>query len=247
MTNMHRCFIEAKNWDKEQIVPSQSEAHHLLHVMRAEEGDRVEVFNGDGLEAEVVIRYDSADQLVLDVQLERKASARPFDLTLIQAIPKGARSDLIVEKATEMGVSRIIPIISERTIVRIKDKQAEKRVERWKRVAKSAAKQCGTKWLPQIDNIRSLDSALENLVEFDAVLLGSLADDAEHFREAIQKIKELNPKSLAIIIGPEGDLTPSEIDNAIKAGAIPVSFGDLTLRAETAAIYALSVLSYEFN
>ncbi len=244
---MHRCFIESKRWNKEQIVPSQSEAHHLLHVMRADEGDRVEVFNGDGLEAEAVVRYDVGNQLVLDVQISKKEALRPFDLTLIQAIPKGSRSDLIIEKATEMGISRIIPVISERTIVRLKDKQAEKRVERWTRVAKSAAKQCGTKWLPQIDDICSYDTALAKLSDFDAVLLGSLVDGVKPLRTIIQELQMRAPKSIAIIIGPEGDLTSSEIDESLNAGAIPVSFGSLVLRAETAALYALSVLSYEFN
>jgi len=244
---MHRCFIESKRWNEEQIVPSQSEAHHLLHVMRAEEGDRIEVFNGDGLEAEAVVRYDVDNQLVLDVQISKKEAPRPFNITLIQAIPKGSRSDLIIEKSTEMGISRIIPVISERTIVRLKGKQAEKRLERWNRVAKSAAKQCGTKWLPQIDDICSYDTALGKLSEFDVVLLGSLADGVRPLRTVIQELQMRTPKSIAIIIGPEGDLTPAEIESSLEASAIPVSFGNLVLRAETAALYALSVLAYEFN
>jgi len=244
---MHRCFIESRRWNEETIIPSESEAHHLLHVMRAEEGDRVEVFDGGGLEAEAVVRYDCGKRLVLDVQISKNAASRPFDITLIQAIPKGARSDLIIEKATEMGVSRIIPVISKRVIVRLKGKQAEKRVERWNRVAKSAAKQCGTKWLPQIDDICSYSSVLKNLSGFDVILLGSLVDGVKPLKNVIENLHGSKPKSLAIIIGPEGDLTPSEIEASLSAGAIPVSFGNLVLRAETAAIYALSVLSYEFN
>ncbi len=244
---MHRCFIESKRWHEEMIVPAESEAHHLLHVMRAEEGDRVEVFNGDGLEAEAVVRHDAQHGLVLDVQVKKEAASRPFDITLIQAIPKGSRSDLIIEKATEMGITRIIPVISERVIVRLKGKQAEKRLERWSRVAKSAAKQCGTKWLPQIDDICSYDKVLSQFSEFDAVLLGSLVDGVKPLRTVIQELHHRKPKSIAIIVGPEGDLTPTEIEASLNAGAIPVSFGNLVLRAETAAIYALSVLSYEFN
>ena len=244
---MHRVFIETKRWNEEMIVPAEPEAHHLMHVMRAEEGERIEVFNGEGLEAEAIVRYDSAKQLVLDVQIEKNATTRPFDITLIQAIPKGSHSDLIIEKATELGISRIIPIISERVIVRLKDKQAEKRIERWNRVAKSAAKQCGTKWLPQIDDICSFKNVLNQLSQFDAVLLGSLVDGVKPLYTVIQELHVSKPKSIAVIIGPEGDLTPGEIDAALTAGAIPASFGNLVLRAETAAIYALSILSYEFN
>ena len=130
--------------------------------------------------------------------------------------------------------------------MRLKGKQAGRRVERWERVAKSAAKQCGTKWLPQIDAIQSFDKVLENLSQFDAVLLGSLADGVKPLKAAAQELQKRELKSLAVIIGPEGDLTAEEIESALNAGAIPVSFGDLTLRTETAAIFALSVLSYEF-
>lgn len=243
---MHRCLIEFDELTEAVIVPSESEAHHLLHVLRAEEGDAVAVFNGKGVEADAVVHINGQNGLELVVKGIKEASLRAFDLTLIIAIPKGSRSDLIFEKATELGIARIIPVITERVIVRLKGKQAGRRVERWERVAKSAAKQCGTKWLPQIDAIQSFDKVLENLSQFDAVLLGSLADGVKPLKAAAQELQKRELKSLAVIIGPEGDLTAEEIESALNAGAIPVSFGDLTLRTETAAIFALSVLSYEF-
>jgi 16S rRNA (uracil1498-N3)-methyltransferase len=243
---MHRCFIESENWRNDRIVPSESESHHLQHVLRAEAGDAVAVFDGAGLEAQAVVRFDNTGMLELIVQEIKKTAARSVSITLITAIPKGSRADLIFEKATELGIARIIPVISDRVIVRLKAKQAEKKVERWTRIAKSAAKQCGTKWLPRIDAVQSFNEAIDNLSQFDAVLIGSLATGVRPFKTAIRELQKRNCNSIAVIIGPEGDLTAAETESALAAGAVPVSFGDLTLRAETAAIYALSVLSYEF-
>jgi 16S rRNA (uracil1498-N3)-methyltransferase len=243
---MHRCFIEFETLNESLIVPSESEAHHLLHVLRAEEGDAVAVFDGSGIEADAVVHINDQNGLELIVQGVKAASKRAFSLTLIIAIPKGSRSDLIIEKATELGIARIIPVMSDRVIVRLEGKQADKRVDRWERVAKSAAKQCGTKWLPQIDPVQTFDKVLGGLSQFDAVLLGSLATGVKPLKDAVQEQQKQELKSVAVIIGPEGDLTPAEIELSLKAGAVPVSFGDLTLRTETAAIFALSVLSYEF-
>jgi len=243
---MHRCFIESENWRDTVIVPSESEAHHLQHVLRAEDGDAVTVFDGAGLEALAVVKFDAAGRLELAVQEINKAAARSVSITLITAIPKGSRADLIFEKATELGIARIMPVISERVIVRLKAKQAEKKVERWNRIAKSAAKQCGTKWLPQIDALQSFEKAIDSLSQFDVVLIGSLAKSVRPFKAVLQELQKHNLSSIAVIIGPEGDLTAAETEAALAAGALPVSFGELTLRAETAAIYALSVLSYEF-
>ena len=243
---MHRCFIEPERWHTHQIEPSPEEARHLRHVLRAEVGDVVTVFDGAGREARATVQSGSGGALLLAVEHTRSVSPRPFDLVLIQAIPKGSHMDLIVEKATELGVSRIIPVISDRVIVRLDSAQAKKRVDRWERVIKSASKQCGTPWMPQIDPVQPFAEALKQLSSFDAVLLGSLAEGVVPLREAVQNLIGTELKSAAVIIGPEGDLTPAESDAALEAGAIPVSFGGLTLRAETAALYALSVLSYEF-
>ncbi|MBT3194660.1 MAG: 16S rRNA (uracil(1498)-N(3))-methyltransferase [Verrucomicrobia bacterium] len=243
---MHRCYIEPERWQVDVIEPSADEAHHLRHVLRAEDGDAVAVFDGEGLEARAIVRCQPGGQLLLDVQSTAEAAQRPFELILIQAIPKGSRMDLIVEKATELGIARLVPVVTDRVIVRLNADQARKRGERWSRVAKSAAKQCGTQWMPEIEPVQTLAEALEALPGVDAVLLGSLVEGVQPLHVTLESVRATPPKSIAVIIGPEGDLTPTETQAALAAGALPVSFGDLTLRAETAALYALSVLSYEF-
>jgi 16S rRNA (uracil1498-N3)-methyltransferase len=227
---MHRCFIEPARWVEERISPSDSEAHHLRDVLRAEDGDAVTIFDGAGRQARAAVRIDADGALALDVAEITRASERPFELVLIQAIPKGARMDLIVEKATELGVARLIPVITDRGVVRLDAKQAKKRAERWDRIARSAAKQCGTPWLPCIDPVCSYAEAIEGLGQFDAALLGSLVEGVQSLCSVIETLRPEALSSLAVIIGPEGDLTDEETTPAVAAGAL----------------YAASVLAHEF-
>ena len=242
---MHRCFIDPERWEAGCIRPSASETHHLQHVLRAEDGDAVMVFDGVGHQARASVCIEG-NELVLAVAAIAKVEKRACNLSLIQAIPKGARMDLIVEKATELGVARITPVITDRGVVRLDTKQACKRAERWNRIALSASKQCGTPWIPQIDKAQSYRNALRGLSGVDAVLIGSLSEGVRPLYEIVELLRPNAPRSIAVIIGPEGDLTSAETAAAVEVGALPVSFGGLTLRVETAALYAASVLAYEF-
>ena len=244
---MRRCFVNAEYWHGDAIMLPDSEAHHLLHVLRIDAGERVCVFDGKGREAVALVRRGEDGSIELTADEIRDVVPRAFALTLICAVVKGSRGDVIFEKATELGVARIIPVMTERVVVRFNEMQAAKRVKRWNRIAASAAKQCGTPWLPKIDNVSDYHDVLAASRKFDAVLIGSLSDGSRPLKDVAAELHNRTEfKSLAVIIGPEGDLTADEERAALEAGAIPVSFGGLTLRAETAALYAASVLAYEF-
>ena len=243
---MHRCYIEPSGWRDGVIVPPDAEAHHLVHVMRAAEGTPVAVFDGRGREAEAVVRIGSDGRPQLAIRKIRTAARPAFEITLIIALPKGNRADLIFEKATELGAARIIPLISSRVVVRLKGTQAVKKAERWRRICESAAKQCGTPWLPEVEEVQNFDRMLSGLDRFDAVLMGSLEANAKPLKSVIRRLRHDAVNSLALLIGPEGDFSPEETAAALAAGVLPASFGELTLRAETAAIYALAIAAYEF-
>ena len=149
--------------------------------------------------------------------------------------------DWTIEKAVELNVSRIVPVISARTVVRLKAQEGTLKVERWKRVACEAARQCGADWLPQIDAPVLLDNALALLAVSAPVLVASLYSGTKPLREALATLP-LQSRQAGWFVGPEGDFIPEEMARLCTAGAIPVSLGPLILRAETAAIYGLSVL-----
>ncbi|OVE75161.1 hypothetical protein BVX97_05600 [bacterium E08(2017)] len=236
---MLRCYLESPDWKGSELNLSPEEAHHIFNVMRAAVGDEVYAFDGKGNGARAVIV--SSEPAILEIQdVVTESESGSTSITLIQALPKGSRMDLIVEKATELGAAQIIPVITDRVISRPK----QEKVERWRRIAVAAAKQCGSLTVPKIEDIVSYDDALEVCGDQDILLIGSLEEGAKAMRDVI---RGSGASKVAVIIGPEGDLTPEEHAAAVEKGAIPVSFGKLVLRVETAALYVLSALGYELG
>ncbi len=173
--------------------------------------------------------------------------ALPFRITLGQAIPKKSM-DLIVQKATELGVASIVPLASERTLVKLDDDS--KKMDRWREIALESCKQCGNNWLPEIQPPQKARAFLEALPKFDLKLIASLQPDAKPLKSILSSTSPLqssNSPTLLILIGPEGDFTPAELNLAKSAGCLPLSLGPLVLRAETAAIYTLSILHHELQ
>lgn len=240
---MHRCFIENERWHTNTVIPSPEETHHLVHVLRVRDGESIRIFNGCGKEADAVLHGDDDAGIRLEIRKTFAGADRPFELVLIQAVLKGNRMDLLIEKATELGVSRILPVITQRVIPRFDTAPGRQKQDRWERIAISAAKQCGTPWLPIIEAPLSLDIALQSVASGGPVLLAALEGQPRPLAAVIDEMRIVSPSSISVIIGPEGDLTPEENRRTIDTGAIPVSLGRLTLRAETAAIYAVSALT----
>jgi len=241
---MHRCYIESERWAGDCILPSPDEEHHLLHVLRAKDGDSVRIFNGVGREAVAVVRAAPGGPVRLEVQDALAVPERGMGIVLVQAVLKGSRMDLLIEKATELGVARIVPAMTQRVIPRLDAVQGRQKKERWDRIAVSAAKQCGTRWLPIIDVPLPLEGAMQcALMCGGPVLLASLAGNTRPLSAVIDELRHALPPSVAVVIGPEGDLAPEETCRLLAAGAVPVSLGRLTLRAETASIYAVSALA----
>jgi len=242
---MHRCYIEPARWTDARIRPSSEEEHHLKDVLRASDGDVVVVFDGAGREAQARV-VSASPGIFLDVVPGTQQTQRPScSVALYQAVLKGPRMDFLVEKATELGVTAIVPLLTERVVVRVAGERREDRRQRWERVARAAAKQCGHNVVPEIRPIAALAEALDVLGAHDLVLAGSLADDAVGIKTQLEQVGEAS--RIAILIGPEGDFTPGEMAQCVAAGATGVNLGPRTLRAETAALFALSVVNYELG
>jgi len=249
---MHRCFVSPAAWNDPAICLAEEEEHHLLDVLRAQPGDRVTLFDGQGHEALAQISLAPHEgkvtrrRIVMKIVEAVRAIQPGVSLTLIQALPKGQRMDWIVEKATELGASAIVPVITERVVARLTEKQKADRRSRWQRIALSAAKQCRTNWIPEIRPVGGLSDAVRSCSNIDLFLVGALTPDARLLRTVLHEARAKNPRTLALLVGPEGDLTPAELAEAVRAGAVPVSFGTVVLRVETAALFGMSVLASEF-
>jgi 16S rRNA (uracil1498-N3)-methyltransferase len=156
--------------------------------------------------------------------------------------------DLILQKAAELGAARVVPMLSDRTVSQWDDSGATHKAAKWRTIVVEAAKQCGSPWLPRIDPLVSVPVFLAKNEPFDLTLVASLQPGAQHPRHYFHQLRHdprPMPKSVAVWVGPEGDFTPAELNLIRASGALPITLGPLVLRAETAAIYCLSVLNYE--
>jgi 16S rRNA (uracil1498-N3)-methyltransferase len=221
-------------------VLGKEEARHLQTVLRVKPGDTIQLFDGQGHTRLATVASIEKNSLTLvavkPVVSHLKASCA---LTLFVCISKGKHMDLTIEKAVELGVARIVPVISDRTIVRIDADDREAKADRWMRIAEEAARQCGRAWLPEILTPRSFKESLALVQQTTPTFVAALTPNAKPLRDALQK----TPQQAGWFVGPEGDFTPDELQRLLDAGALPVSLGPLVLRAETACLYGLCALN----
>ena len=237
---MHRFFAPPEQWSNARVQLDEAEGRHAVEVLRLGVGDAANVFDGAGRLGE--IRFLSVGKRRVEGELVREhLGPRPFfEITLVQAIPKGKLFEWILEKAAELGVTRIVPLLSERTVVQIEGGDRERKRDKWERVVIEACKQCGQNWLPRVEAALTVPQFLQKEPPCRA-FVGSLHPGAVPFGEAL---REPLPRSVTALVGPEGDFTAEEMDRLCAWGAQPVHFGEIVLRVETAAMYALSVLSH---
>ena len=162
-------------------------------------------------------------------------------IVLLQALIREQKMDLVVEKGTELGVMRIVPVSVERSVVKLARNAVPGRIERWRRIALGAVKQCGGCWIPEICPVMTLEDALSDAKSADIRLVGSLEPDARPLRPVLEKARADRARTACILIGPEGDLTPSELAAAKRSGFTAISMGPAVLRAETAAIGMVAI------
>lgn len=214
----HRFYIPPHQWKPDRLALDSSETHHATGVLRLEAGERITVFNGEGAEATAEIVKIGKDRIDLKLIQSFRTERVPCSITLGQAVPKGKNMDLIIEKATELGASSIVPLLSERTVVQCDRDEALKKKEKWQRVAVEACKQCGQNWLPQVHLPQAPKDFFAGNVKYDLMLIASLQTDAKHLKAVLMDFGPILPTSVLILVGPEGDFTPAELSLAKSSG-----------------------------
>lgn len=239
---MPRFFLPPDAW-KPPFVLTGEEARHAAQVMRVSVGDGLTVFDGRGRLAAARVRSVARERVELDLEpgSERgEDPPRPL-IRLALGVPKGKTMDLVVQKAVELGVAEIQPLVTRHTVVQ----PGEGKAAKWRRVALEACKQCGQDHLPEIAEPATPEAWLAGRARGGVELIASLAAGALPLREVLETAA--TPETATILIGPEGDFSEAETRQALAAGFIPVSLGATVLRVETAALFALSVLRYRFS
>lgn len=228
----------------------EREARHAAQVLRLEAGDDLTVLDGAGGVLTCAVEAVSKRTIRVIVRDRQQRPALPCAITLIQAVPKGPAFETIIQKATELGASRIIPLLSERVVAHINPRDAAAKVEKWQQIAIESIKQCGSPWLPVIEAPQSLAEVIKKPGLAELTLVCSLEAGSQNLRDLATSFRnpgKQSPRSVAVWIGPEGDFTPAEYAAIQATGAQPITLGPLVLRADTAAITALAILNHEFQ
>jgi 16S rRNA (uracil1498-N3)-methyltransferase len=213
-------------------------AQHVGRVLRMQPGQALSLFNGDGQDYPALIASASKKNVTVQVQQPTaNSSESALEIVLGQTLSKGDRMDYAVQKATEMGVTRIVPLSTERCDVRLKGDREDKRLSHWRSVAISAAEQCGRARVPDILPVMNITEWLEYSQGCDLRLV--LHHRTEQSLDSMAK-----PNSIALMIGPEGGLSADEITQAEKSGFLPVSLGPRVLRTETAPVAAMALCQW---
>ena len=246
---MHRCYAPGADLQAATTLDIEGEeAKHALKVMRLRVGDVCEVFNGCGQAATGRIAATSGSSHMTLAELVPLPAMPPVaGITLALAIPKGSNMDLIVQKAVEMGVQRIIPLITERTIVRIDAKEAAAKTAKWSRTVLEACKQCGVNTMPVVEQPQNYSAFLQRSDLPALKLQCAIVPHARPMRELLEAARAAHQGECVLLIGPEGDFSPSEYAAGEAAGYQPTSLGPIILRVETAVFLAVAAARYALD
>jgi 16S rRNA (uracil1498-N3)-methyltransferase len=232
-----RFFVEGVHALGDRVAFAADDARKIATVLRARSGERVAVIDSSGTAYAATLDVGDAVRATLDELLAR-AGGEATRVTIAQAIPKGQKMDLIVEKATELGVAAIVPFRSARVIG---ERTGDAKHERWQRLAKAAAQQCGRASIPAIEPVADWDDLLARFPSFDRVYLPWELADVRPLRDELEGD---DGADVLFVIGPEGGFAADEVSRAVAAGARPISLGSRILRTETVALVVLAALRY---
>ncbi len=221
---------------------NEEDSRYISQVLRMRVGEEVAVVDKSGLECKTRVGLITKKQVRLDIfEKGENKTEPPFSVTLLQSVSKGERMDLTVQKATELGVSKIVPVISERCVVKL-EKDPSGKVDRWQKIALEASRQSGRGKVPEVTLPVSFEEAVKMAGDYDLFIFPWEEEKGKGLKEALQKF---NGKNIAVFIGPEGGFAQEEADEAVKAGALRVTLGPRILRTETAGAAVLAMIVYE--
>ena len=244
---MQHFFVTPSQVKGEKIYVEGMDVNHMKNVLRMRCGEELMVSDGNNLKYRCSVEGYEEEQAVLrileEMDVDTELSSRIY---LFQGLPKQDKMELIVQKAVELGVYRVIPVSTRQAVVRLDQKKAGKKAERWQQIARSAAKQAKRGYVPEVAFPMSYREALEAARELDVILIPyELAKDMKETKEIIERIRP--GKSVGIFIGPEGGFEKEEVELALEYGAMPVTLGRRILRTETAGMAMLSVLMFHLE
>lgn len=244
---MPKFFVLPEKVQENKILIDTEDVTHITRVLRLGVGDELLICDSTGTDYETEIAEISEKKIICEIKNSKKADTESeLDITLYQGIPKGSKMEFIIQKCTELGVGRIVPVIMQRCVVKLENEKAEqKKVSRWQKIAEEAAKQSGRGKIPEIAMPKTLKEAMEELKELELSFVPYECEEQNFLKPVLNQKKEV--KSAGFLIGPEGGFDASEIELLKENNITCVTLGKRILRTETAGIAVISMLMYEIG
>jgi len=244
---MPRYFACFNDTDK-YVSITEEDYHHIKNVLRMKIGDEIIVSNERKAFYGIIKDYEN-DSVIVELQYElRHNSELPIHVTIAQGIPKADKFETVIQKATELGVKELIPVLSERSLIKVDDKNVNKKLERFEKIAKSAAEQSQRIVIPEIKPFMTIKELISYSRKFTKKCVAYEASSDEEYKNLPNIIKELKlDESLLIFIGPEGGISDKELSLLKDNGFVVISLGKRILRTETAPLFVMSAIVYEIE
>ena len=245
---MHHFFVEPSQIQDKKIIITGGDVNHIKNVLRMKIGEEIAVSNGvDNREYRCGIEEYTEQEVICTLRFIKEDGVElPAKIYLFQGLPKADKMELVIQKAVELGVYEVIPVSAKRCVVKLDEKKASAKVNRWQGIAEAAAKQSRRGVIPIVRNVMSMQEAIKYTQSMDVKIIPyELAEDMQHTKDIIRSVKP--GQSIAVFIGPEGGFEESEVQAALTAGIEPVTLGRRILRTETAGLTVLSWLMYHLE
>lgn len=245
---MSTFYIKNNQIEENKILIQGEDVNHIKNVLRYQNGDKLEVCDEDGTRFYTKISGMNQNEIILDIlEISNDTTEPNVNVVLFQGLPKADKMELIVQKCTELGVSGIVPVIMDRVIVKLDEKNESKKIERWQKIAKEAATQSGRQKIPYVEKAINLKNSIEKLSKYDIVIVPYECEKENYIKNVLRNMDE-NVKNIAIVVGPEGGFSDGDIEILSELTNMKkVSLGPRILRTETAGFVTLTMAIYELD
>lgn len=245
---MPRFFVKTEQINHDKIDIIGEDVKHIKNVLRKQLGDNIEICDIDTQKAyKCIIEKIEENKIINTIINEIETEKNDIQVDIYQGLPKADKMELIIQKSVELGVNQIIPVEMKRCVVKLKEKDANKKIERWQKISESAAKQCGRNTIPKVQNICKIKDICDRINEYDVILVAYENEKQNRLKEELIKLKNKSEIKIAIVIGPEGGLEEKDVQSLKDAGAKIITLGNRILRTETVSLNCLSIIMYELE
>ena len=246
---MQKFFVEENQIEDNKIYIQGPDVKHISSVLRLEKKEKIQICNKDTMENYITEIEEIEKEKIITTIIEKLQTTveSNVEIHLYQGLPKADKMELIIQKTIELGIYKITPVDMIRCVVKLDEKDAKKKIERWQKIAESAAKQSKRDIIPQIENKLNLNAVINKIKEYDVFIVAYEEEQSKTLKQVLKELENKNNYKIAILVGPEGGIDLKEIERLKENGAVIATLGKRILRTETAPITMTSNILYELE